>query len=469
MENNDSRKPHNGGWPGEVAVNPQGIQGAPSFPSARTGSEPCEIRMNLMKEVVKRSNILCALDRVEKNKGASGIDGMQVNQLRDYLNANGMENWKRIRSELLTGAYKPSPVRRKAIPKPGGGERLLGIPTVLDRMIQQAITQVLTPIFDPGFSRSSYGFRPKRSAHQAVKQAQQFISEGHRYVVDLDLEKFFDRVNHDILMSRVARRVGDKPLLRVIRAFLEAGAMQNGCCVSSDEGTPQGGNLSPLLANILLDDLDKTLERRGHKFVRYADDCNVYVKSLRAGKRVMESLKRFLEEHLKLKVNESKSAVDRPWKRKFLGFSFTRERASRIRLSPKSIGQFKDKIRRLTGRSWGISMSERIARVNKLIAGWMSYFRLVETPSVLEALDEWLRRRMRACLLKSWKRPASIRRNLIKLGVNANEAGKIGGSRKSHWRLSRTPQLSKSLSIAFWCAQGLTSLIGKYQKFRLSL
>jgi RNA-directed DNA polymerase len=462
------QKTSNEGCPQEGSVNPMSTAGAPSFPSARTKDESCEVKNKLMESVVKRSNILQALDRVEKNKGAAGIDGMTVNQLRAYLNANDMQNWKRIKAELLTGSYKPSPVRRKSIPKPGGGERLLGIPTVLDRLIQQAIMQVLTPIFDPEFSKFSFGFRPKRSAHQAVKQAQQYIAEGYRYVVDMDLEKFFDRVNHDILMSKLAGKIDDKRILKVIRAFLESGIMVNGCCLASDEGTPQGGPLSPLLANIMLDDLDKELKNRGHKFVRYADDCNIYKKSKRAGQRVLRSITRFLHLHLKLKVNENKSAVDRPWERKFLGFSFTSEIKSRIRFSAKSIDRFKDKIRQLTRRSKGISMKERIDQVNIFITGWIGYFRLADTPSALVSLDEWIRRRLRACLLKSWKYPRTKKRNLIALGINENAAGRISNSRKSYWRLSKTPQLNKSLSIAFWCAQGLNSLIGSYQKLRLS-
>ncbi|TCJ81754.1 UNVERIFIED_ORG: group II intron reverse transcriptase/maturase, partial [Anoxybacillus amylolyticus] len=304
--------------------------------------------MALLERILARDNLITALKRVEANQGAPGIDGVSTDQLRDYIRAH----WSTIRAQLLAGTYRPAPVRRVEIPKPGGGTRQLGIPTVVDRLIQQAILQELTPIFDPDFSPSSFGFRPGRNAHDAVRQAQGYIQEGYRYVVDMDLEKFFDRVNHDILMSRVARKVRDKRVLKLIRAYLQAGVMIEGVKVQTEEGTPQGGPLSPLLANILLDDLDKELEKRGLKFCRYADDCNIYVKSLRAGQRVKQSIQRFLEKTLKLKVNEEKSAVDRPWKRAFLGFRFTPERKARIRLAPRSIQRLKQRIRQLTNPNW---------------------------------------------------------------------------------------------------------------------
>lgn len=300
--------------------------------------------MDLMEQIVSRENLLEALYRVESNKGAAGIDGVSTEQLREYI----VQHWGTIRQQLLEGTYKPSPVRRVGIPKPDGGVRLLGIPTAIDRLIQQAILQVLTPVFDPEFSPNSFGFRPNRRGHSAVRQAQRFIREGYRIVVDIDLAQFFDRVNHDILMNRVARKVKDKRVLKLIRAYLQAGVMIGGVCVSSEEGTPQGGPLSPLLANVLLDDLDKELERRGLRFCRYADDCNIYVKTKRAGERVKESVTRFLEGKLKLKVNEEKSAVDWPWKRKFPGFSFTYGKETRIRIAPKSLKRVKDKIRQLT-------------------------------------------------------------------------------------------------------------------------
>ncbi|HHV76302.1 MAG TPA: group II intron reverse transcriptase/maturase [Syntrophothermus lipocalidus] len=416
--------------------------------------------MNLMEEVVSRANMTRALKRVQKNGGAPGIDGMEVKTLLPYL----WEHWDTIKEQLLRGTYEPKSVRRVEIPKPDGGKRLLGIPTVLDRLIQQALLQTLTPIFDPTFSHSSYGFRPGKNAHQAVKRSRQYIQEGYRYVVDIDLEKFFDRVNHDILMSRVARRIKDKRVLKLIRRYLQAGVMINGCKVASEEGTPQGGPLSPLLANIMLDELDKELEKRGHRFARYADDCNIYVRSRRAGLRVMESVTRFVEGKLKLKVNQAKSAVDRPWKRKFLGFSFTWEKETRIRIAPKTIQRFKEKIRQTTKRSWGTSMEKRIERLNQYLRGWVGYFRLTEAPSILQSLDEWIRRRLRMCLLKQWKRPRTRRKNLVALGIPEDWARLISGSRKGYWRLSNTPQVNKALGLAYWRNQGLISLYETYRK-----
>jgi group II intron reverse transcriptase/maturase len=391
---------------------------------------------------------------VKRNHGAPGVDGISVESLTGYLK----ENWLSTKEQLLTGTYKPSPVRRVEIPKPDGGVRLLGIPTAVDRLIQQALLQVLTPIFDPGFSRHSYGFRPGRNAHQAVIQARQYIQDGNRFVVDIDLEKFFDRVNHDILMARVARKVRDKRVLLLTRRYLEAGIMVNGVVVANDEGTPQGGPMSPLLANIMLDDLDKELENRGHKFVRYADDCNIYVKSHRAGQRVMESVKDYVEGRLKLKVNQSKSAVDRPWKRKFLGFSFTYGKETKIRLAPKTVKRFKETIRRKTQRNRGISLEERVEELNRYLRGWIGYFKLAETTKVFKSLEMWMRRRLRACLLKQWKHPRTKRKRLVALGIPEEWATKISNSRKGYWRLSKTPQVNKALGVAFWRNQGLVSL-----------
>gem|GEM_PF-1296057 len=350
-------------------MNTQGTVRAQSSYPAQVRSYTCGTEYTLLEEMLKLDNMMVALKRVEQNKGAAGVDKVDVKSLRPYLK----EHWFRIREELLEGTYKPQPVRRVEIPKSDGGIRLLGIPTLVDRLIQQGLAQVLTPIFEPSFSNSSYGFRPNRSTHQAVKQAKQYIEEGYRYVVDLDLEKFFDRVNHDILMARVARKVQDKRTLGLIRAYLNAGVMANGVCVRSEQGVPQGAPLSPILSNIILDDLDKELERRGHLFVRYADDCNIYVKTARAGQRVMEGVKRFVEDVLKLKVNEQKSAVDRPWKRKFLGFSFTPERKTRTRIAPKARAKFEDKVRELTRRSRSMSMEKRVDQLNVYLRGWMGY------------------------------------------------------------------------------------------------
>jgi group II intron reverse transcriptase/maturase len=391
---------------------------------------------------------------VEQNKGAAGVDGMQVDGLRPYLKAH----WLELRQLLLSGAYKPSPVRRHEIPKPGGGVRLLGIPTALDRFVQQAVLQVLTPLFEPIFSEHSYGFRPGKSAQQAVEAARGYIEEGYGFVVDMDLSKFFDRVNHDIVMAKVARVVGDKSLLKLIRAFLKAGVMVNGVCKESEEGTPQGGPLSPLLANIMLNDLDWELEKRGHRFARYADDCNIYVKSRRAGERVMAGVRRYVEGKLKLKVNEEKSAVDRPWKRKFLGFSFIGGAQPRIRIANKTRERFEERIREITNRSDGRSIASRIRELNSYLRGWMGYFRIAQTPSVYQELDQWIRRRLRMCLLKQWKKPKTVRRNLVALGIPLDWARNISGSRKAYWRLANTPQVNKALGLAYWRTQGLVAL-----------
>lgn len=409
---------------------------------------------NLMEEVVKRSNLKKALERVERNKGAAGVDNMQVEELCPYLKAH----WENIKQELLEGTYKPAPVRRVEIPKQDGGVRQLGIPTVLDRFIQQAIQQVLTPIFEPTFSKLSYGFRLGKSARQAVRKAQGYIRSGKRVVVDIDLEKFFDRVNHDMLMAKLSRYIDDKRIRRIIRRYLQSGVMLNGCCVATEEGTPQGGPISPLLANIMLNDLDAELTKREHSFVRYADDCNIYVSSERAGQRVYQSISKFIEKRLKLKVNTAKSAVDYPWKRKFLGFSMTSCKQTKLRISPRTKEKFKEKIRKLTRRSVSMSMQERLKWLNAYLLGWSGYFGIAETKSVFQELDEWLRRRLRMCLLKQWKRCKTKLSKLIGLGIPKEWAGCIAFSRKKYWRLANTPQINKALGINYWRTQGLVLL-----------
>lgn len=442
--------------PQENRVKLDGNVGGPSAPSAQTKAPPHEgTHSDLMEQILSRNNMLRALEKLErKKKKAAGIDGMTVEQLRPFL----QENWGEIRRQLSGETYMPSPVRRVELQKPDGGKRLLGIPTVLDRLIQQAILQVLTPIFDPEFSEESYGFRPGRSAHGAVRKAREYIKEGYRWVVDIDLEKFFDRVNHDKLMARVARKVGDRRVLRLIRKYLNSGVLLNGVVVTDEEGVSQGGPLSPLLANIMLDDLDKELSRRGHRFVRYADAANIYVRSKRAGERVMQNVTRFLQEELKLKVNEAKSAVDRPWKRKFLGFSYLAGKESRIRISPKSIKRFKDLVRVITSRTRSKSLKDRLEELNSYLVGWLGYYALTEAPSILKGLDSWIRSRLRMCLWKQWKRPSARIRNLRALGIQYQNAYEVGNSRKGYWRMAHCPQMHKALDNAYWQRQELIGL-----------
>jgi RNA-directed DNA polymerase len=408
----------------------------------------------MMEAVCERENLKEALRRVKANKGSAGVDGMTVGGITDYLK----QHWPAIREQLLNGAYEPRPVRRVEIPKPDGGVRKLGIPTVPDRLIQQAVMQVLQRQWDPTFSESSYGFRPGRSARQAVAQAQKYIAEGHGWCVDLDLEKFFDRVNHDKLMGRIAKRVEDKRLLKLIRAFLNAGVMENGLVSPSVEGTPQGGPLSPLLSNLVLDELDRELERRGHRFVRYADDCNIYVRSERAGQRVMESVTQFITQKLRLKVNEAKSAVARPQERKFLGFSFSAGPEVKRVIAPKALDRFKQRVREITIRAKGVSMETTMAELAPYMRGWRGYFGFCETPEVLIGLTRWVRLRLRAALWRQWKAPRRRREALIELGVRERLASDTAGSGRGPWYLARAKALSVGLSNAYFKSLGLPSL-----------
>ena len=416
----------------------------------------------LMERILSRENLLSALKRVERNKGSHGVDEMPVQNLRKHI----LEHWESMKMELLEGTYKPQPVRRVEIPKPDGGVRLLGIPTVTDRLIQQAIAQVLTTMYDPTFSEHSYGFRPKRSAHGAIRKAKGYIQEGNRWVIDIDLEKFFDKVNHDRLMGTLSKRIEDKRLLKLIRNYLKSGIMINGIVTTSEEGTPQGGPLSPLLSNIVLDELDKELEERGHKFVRYADDCNIYVKTKKAGNRVMGSVTSFIEGRLKLKVNLNKSAVDRPWKRKFLGFSFTLHKEPKVRIAKESMKRMKNKIREITSRKKPYPMDYRIKKLNQYLMGWCGYFALADTPSVFRAFDSWIRRRLRMCMWKNWKKPSTKVRKLIGLGAPKDKAYEWGNSRKSYWRISKSPVLHRTLGNSYWSSQGLKSLLSRYETLR---
>jgi RNA-directed DNA polymerase len=411
-----------------------------------------------MEDVLDRENLRKALRAVRRNKGAPGTDEMTVDELPVHLE----EHWPAIRDQLLQGAYAPQPVRRVMIPKVSGGERPLGIPTVLDRLIQQAVLQALQPRWDPTFSEQSYGFRPGRSAHQAVARAQEYVAAGHAWVVDLDLAQFFDRVNHDRLMAQVAKRVDDKRLLKLIRGFLTAGAMEGGVASPTVQGTPQGGPLSPLLSNLVLDELDRELEKRCHHFVRYADDCNIYVCSERAGQRVMASVTQFVESKLKLKVNAAKSAVAQPWQRQFLGFSLTAGERPKRAIAPKARARFKQKVRELTGRTRGRNLKQMIEDLTPYLRGWRGYFGFCETPTVLARLDRWTRRRLRAVVWKQWRRGKTRYRNLRRRGVDHGLAARTAGSAHGPWRLSDSKALHVALPNAHFVSLGLPPLQVSY-------
>jgi RNA-directed DNA polymerase len=431
-------------------------EGTESPVAKRATESPAAIE-RLMEEVCERNNCWQAWKRVKANQGSPGMDGTTIRQFPSYLK----QHWPSIREQLLQGTYQPQPGKRVEIPKADGGVRQLGIPTVLDRLIQQAVLQVLQPRWDKTFSEHSYGFRPQRSAHQAVAQAQQYVAAGYGWVVDLDLEKFFDRVNHDRLMSALGKRVSDKRMLGLIGAYLRAGVMENGLVNPAEEGTPQGGPLSPLLSNLVLDELDRELERRGHRFVRYADDCNIYVRSRRAGERVMQSITAFLQRRLKLKVNASKSAVAQPQERKFLGFSFTPGPRVRRRVAEKAILRFKGRIRELTRRTHGIH-SRGMKRLTDYVRGWRGYFGFCETPWVLRGLEQWLRRRVRAVFWKQWKHGSQRVKEMVKRGVDRDLARSTVGSSSRHgcWRLSHSRALSLALPTAYFDSLGLRLLVG---------
>lgn len=439
-----------GGTTGEAQSPP--LVGAEPSMAARESESPASTE-RLMEEVCERENLTRALKRVQSNKGSPGVDGMTVQRLGDHLR----ESWPTIQDQLLSATYQPQPVKRTEIPKPGGGVRKLGIPTALDRFIQQALLQVLQRRWDLTFSEHSYGFRPGRSQHQAVTAAQRFLTDGLLWVVDIDLEKFFDRVNHDILMARVAKRVTDKRVLKLIRAFLNAGVMENGLVSPSEEGTPQGGPLSPLLSNLMLDDLDRELERRGLRFVRYADDCNIYVRSERAGQRVKEGITRFLAQKLKLKVNEEKSAVARPSERKFLGFSFTIDESPRRCIAPKALERFKAEIRKRTHPTRE-SIQGVVEELAPYLRGWRNYFGFCQTPATLRGLDGWIRRRLRCLLWQQWANGKRRFAELCRLGVNRQTAAKAAGSRRGPWRLAQSPALGLALPNAFFSSLGLPTL-----------
>jgi RNA-directed DNA polymerase len=412
-----------------------------------------------------RGNLAEALRRVEQNAGAPGTDGMSTKELRPWLH----DHWPEVRSRLEAGTYRPRPVRRVMIPKPSGGMRMLGVPAVVDRLICQAIAQVLTPVFDPHFHPHSFGYRPGRSAHDAVERARQFIVDDAVWCADFDLDSFFDRVGHDALMARVARRVHDKQVLGLIRRYLEAGVMDGGLVAASEEGTPQGSPLSPLLSNVMLDDLDWELDRRGHRFVRYADDGRIYVQSRRAGERVMESIAQYIEQRLKLRVNRQKSAVAPAVERPLLGFQFFRDKAAKVRVTvaPKALKRAQDRIRQLTTRNWGVSMERRVKEINRFAVGWTAYFQLADTFLPFEKLDKWLRRRLRQVRWKEWKRPQTRYRNLRALGIPALDARRWAASRKGYWRIAGSWPLQVGLPNTYWhTTMGLTGFLAPYRRFR---
>ena len=444
-------------------MKPQGPRREPSDRPAPANDGTHPAGASLWERTLSRENLARALRRIERNKGAAGVDGIKASELRSWLH----HHWPEVRQALDDGTYRPQPSRRVTIPKPDGGERELGVPTALDRLIQQAISQSLIPILDPGFSARSFGFRPGRSAHQAIERARRDIAEGHEWAVDPDLDRFFDRVNQDRLMARVAERVDDKKVLRLIRRYLDAGVMVDGVKQPTERGTPQGSPLSPLLANVYLDDLDKELDRRGHRYVRYADDLVIYTRSKRAAERVMASVSELIEERLKLKVNRNKSAVDRATKRPLLSFGFIRRGGEiEVRIDPKARERAKGKLRRITARSWGVSMERRIDATNGFVRGWVGYFHIADTPRPFEDLDEWLRRRLRQVRWKQWKRAPTRARNLRALGIPAQKAHEWANTSKGPWRIAGSAPLHRAMPNAYWRNQGLVGFSESYRRRR---
>jgi RNA-directed DNA polymerase len=438
------------------------LSGAGSGAESRTAAVglPKPEALRLMEAVVERSNLFRAYDRVVKNAGAPGVDGHSVPKFKPWL----QRHWVRVRQDLLMGVYQPEAVRKVEIPKPQGGVRTLGIPTVLDRLIQQALHQVLQPLFDPEFSSSSYGFRPGRNAHQAVEAARGYVAAGKRWVVDLDLEKFFDRVNHDVLMARVARKVDDERVLKLIRRYLEAGLMEGGVASARTEGTPQGGPLSPLLSNILLDDLDRFLEGRRLSFCRYADDCNIYVGSRRAGERVMQAVAAYLEQRLKLKINAGKSAVARPWERKFLGYSMTWHKRPKLKIAQQSCKRLADKIRKTMREGRGKSLKQAIEQLNPILRGWTAYFRLTEVKGVLEELDGWIRRKLRTVLWRQWKRVYTRAKNLMRAGIERQRAWQSATNGHGPWWNGGASHMNAAYPKSWFDRMGLVSLLETRQR-----
>jgi len=427
--------------------------GGSNFPVREEGAGSRE--PETLERVLERGNMLKAMQAVIANRGAAGVDGLEVSELRDYLR----EHWLGIKEQILNGKYQPKPVRRVDIPKPGGGKRMLGIPTVVDRLIQQAIHQILSPLWEKQFSAQSYGFRPGRSARQAVQAAREHIRGGKRWVVDIDLEKFFDRVNHDTLMARVARRVKDRRVLTLIRGYLKSGILAGGLVTQRVEGTPQGGPLSPLLSNILLDDLDQELESRGHTFCRYADDCNIYVGSRKAGERVLHSMTQFLAKRLKLKVNREKSAVDRPWKRKFLGFTFTNQKQSRVCVAPASVQRLKEKLRIRFRQGRGRNLRALLESLQPQLRGWAVYFSVAEARGVFEILDQWIRRKLRCLEWRKWKRPKRRRQRLIALGLDLERARVSASNGRGPWWNAGASHMNRALPTSYFRQRGLISLM----------